>query len=92
MARGAAVSWALLLGRAWLFVSAPAGVTTGETGYTGREVIALGFKKYFQVNLFENIIMKSVDMKLSLAQLLQAAGCREMFTNIHLSHFNLSKQ
>ena len=63
MARGAAVSWALLLGGAWLFVPPPAGATTGETGYTGREVIALGFKKYFQVNLFENIIMKSVDMK-----------------------------
>ena len=74
MARGAAVSWALLLGGAWLFVSPPAGATTGETGYTGREVIAIGFKKYFQVILFENIIMKSVDMK--ILPRTAAAGCR----------------
>ena len=74
----------LLLGRARLFVSPQqqqqAPTTEKLDTQTGREVIVFGFKKYFQIIEFENIIMKSVDMKFSLEQLLQGAGqCLQIF-------------
>ena len=83
----------LLLGRARLFVSPAwspaAGSHHGETGYRQGSNCAR-FKKIFQVISIENIIMKSVDMKFSLEQLLQGAGqCLQIFI---YHNFNLSKQ